>query len=123
MNLEQVSAAQPVNVEVLTRFGWSITCALIDEEQILVAMTNNTNRIVPRLWNRDMAACLNMVDIVRSLGAGNGLPPKFQVERLPRTNGEDQGPKMIKQTLQMFVNVATRIFQACYRRSTMNTLK
>ncbi|KAG2195524.1 hypothetical protein INT47_002720 [Mucor saturninus] len=29
-------AAQPVNVEVLKCFGWSITRALIDEEQILV---------------------------------------------------------------------------------------
>ncbi|KAI7891611.1 uncharacterized protein EV154DRAFT_420111, partial [Mucor mucedo] len=41
------------------------------------AMNNNTNRIVPRLWNRDMAAYLNMVDIARSLRAGNGLPPRF----------------------------------------------
>ncbi|KAG2211731.1 hypothetical protein INT47_008828, partial [Mucor saturninus] len=40
--------------------------------------TNNTNRIVPRLWNRDMAACLNMVDIVRSLPNGNDIPPRFR---------------------------------------------
>ncbi|KAG2195179.1 hypothetical protein INT47_006461 [Mucor saturninus] len=37
MNLEQVSAAQPVNVEVLKRFGWSITRALTDEEKIFVS--------------------------------------------------------------------------------------
>ncbi|KAI7888804.1 uncharacterized protein EV154DRAFT_483755 [Mucor mucedo] len=36
MNLEIVSAVQSVNVEVLKCFGWSITGALIDEEQILV---------------------------------------------------------------------------------------
>ncbi|KAG2196872.1 hypothetical protein INT47_011392 [Mucor saturninus] len=81
-------------------------------------------RIVPRLWNCDMTACLNMVDIVRSFRAGNGIPPQgFDVERFPRTNGEKQEPKMNKQTLEMFVNVVTRIFQACYRRSTIDTLK
>ncbi|KAI7875277.1 uncharacterized protein EV154DRAFT_386699, partial [Mucor mucedo] len=37
------------------------------------SMTNSTNRIVPRLWNCDMVACLNMVDIVHSLRAGNGI--------------------------------------------------
>ncbi|KAI7895785.1 uncharacterized protein EV154DRAFT_393455, partial [Mucor mucedo] len=31
------------------------------------AMTNNTNRIIPRLWNCDIAACLNIVNIVRLL--------------------------------------------------------
>ncbi|KAI7893165.1 uncharacterized protein EV154DRAFT_417386, partial [Mucor mucedo] len=47
-------------------------------------MTNNTNRIVPRLLNRDMAACLNMVDIVRSLRAGNGIPPRFRCGEVPQ---------------------------------------
>ncbi|KAG2213075.1 hypothetical protein INT47_011224 [Mucor saturninus] len=61
--------------EVLKRFGWSITRALINEEQILM--------IVLRLWNHDMPVCLNMVDIVRSLRAGNDIPAQdFDVERL-----------------------------------------
>ncbi|KAG2211255.1 hypothetical protein INT47_006375 [Mucor saturninus] len=80
-------------------------------------------RIVPRLWNRDMAACLNMVDIVRSLRAGNGIPPRFRRGEAPQNQREEQEPKMNKQTLEMFVNVATKIFQACYRRSTIDTLK
>ncbi|KAI7867768.1 uncharacterized protein EV154DRAFT_432323, partial [Mucor mucedo] len=42
------------------------------------SMTNNTNRIVFRLWNRDIAVYLNMVDIVRSLRAVNGIPPRFR---------------------------------------------
>ncbi|KAI7873352.1 uncharacterized protein EV154DRAFT_487277 [Mucor mucedo] len=122
--LEQVSAIQPVNVEVLKSFGWLITRALIDEEQILVAINSNTNRIVLLLCNRDMVACLNMVDIVRSLRAGTDiLPQDFDVDGLPRTNGEEQGLKIIKQTLEIFVKVVTRIFQACYRRSTIDTLK
>ncbi|KAG2192791.1 hypothetical protein INT47_011404 [Mucor saturninus] len=61
LGFQQVSTAQPVSVEFLKRFGWLITRALIVEE----AMTNYTNKIVPRLCNRDMAVCLNMVDIVR----------------------------------------------------------
>ncbi|KAG2200196.1 hypothetical protein INT47_009834, partial [Mucor saturninus] len=51
---------------------------------LLRVMTNNTNRIVPRLLNRDMAACLNMVDIVRPLRAGNGIPPRFRRGEVPQ---------------------------------------
>ncbi|KAG2204838.1 hypothetical protein INT47_004113, partial [Mucor saturninus] len=72
-------------------------------------------RVVPRLWNRDMAACLNMVDIVRSLRAGNGIPPRFRRGEVPQSQRRRARTKMNKQTLEMFVNVATRIFQACYR--------
>ncbi|KAI7890281.1 uncharacterized protein EV154DRAFT_255842 [Mucor mucedo] len=68
------------------------------------AMTNNTNRIVPRLWNRDMAACLNMVDIVRSLRAGNGIPPRFRRGEVPqnqrrraRTQNEQANIRNVRQ--------------------------
>ncbi|KAG2193488.1 hypothetical protein INT47_005013 [Mucor saturninus] len=68
------------------------------------AMTNNTNRIVPRLWNRDMAACLNMVDIVRSLRAGNGIPPRFRRGEAPqnqrrraRTQNEQANIRNVRQ--------------------------
>ncbi|KAG2200663.1 hypothetical protein INT47_005819 [Mucor saturninus] len=37
--------------------------------------------IVPRLWNCDMTACWNMVDIVHSLRVGNGIPPKISTRR------------------------------------------
>ncbi|KAG2209163.1 hypothetical protein INT47_005455 [Mucor saturninus] len=100
LKFQQVSATQPVNVEILKRFGWSVTSALIDEEQILVlldmvskgiytnqncrAMTDSTNRIVPRLWNCDTIACLNMVDIVRALLSGNGIFPRFRRGEVPQ---------------------------------------
>ncbi|KAI7896401.1 uncharacterized protein EV154DRAFT_547402 [Mucor mucedo] len=71
---------------------------------LLRAMTNNTNRIVPRLWNRDMAACLNMVDIVRSLRAGNGIPPRFRRGEVPqnqrrraRTQNEQANIRNVRQ--------------------------
>ncbi|GAA5817130.1 hypothetical protein MFLAVUS_010671 [Mucor flavus] len=31
-----------------------------------------------RLWNRDLAACLNMLEIVYSLRNNNGIPTRFQ---------------------------------------------
>ncbi|KAI7889397.1 uncharacterized protein EV154DRAFT_483127 [Mucor mucedo] len=57
---------------------------LTDEEKILAAMTNNTNGIVPRIWNCDMAACLNIVDIVRTLRAENGILPRFRRGEVPQ---------------------------------------
>ncbi|KAI7867762.1 uncharacterized protein EV154DRAFT_488261 [Mucor mucedo] len=42
------------------------------------AMTDNTNIIVPRLWNLDKEPCLNIVDIFRSLPTENGIPPRFR---------------------------------------------
>ncbi|KAG2204839.1 hypothetical protein INT47_004114, partial [Mucor saturninus] len=40
--------------------------------------------IIPRLCNCDMATCLNMVDIVHSLRAGNGIPPRFRCGEAPQ---------------------------------------
>ncbi|KAG2206531.1 hypothetical protein INT47_008548 [Mucor saturninus] len=68
------------------------------------AMTNNTNRIVPRLWNCNMAACLNRVDIVRSHRAGNVIPPRFRRGEFPqnqrrraRTQNEQANIRNIRQ--------------------------
>ncbi|KAG2206823.1 hypothetical protein INT47_007579 [Mucor saturninus] len=51
--------------------------AKLDEQFGVEAVNVTDEEIVPRLWNCDMAACLNMVDIVRSLRAGNGIPARF----------------------------------------------
>ncbi|KAI7896240.1 uncharacterized protein EV154DRAFT_435263 [Mucor mucedo] len=74
------------------------------EAVYVMAMTNNTNRIVPRLWNCVMAACLSMVDIVRSLRAGNGIPPIFRRGEVPqnqrrraRTQNEQANIRNVRQ--------------------------
>ncbi|KAI7862832.1 uncharacterized protein EV154DRAFT_588095 [Mucor mucedo] len=48
---------------------------------LLRAMTRDTNRILPRLWNRNMDDWLTMVDIVRSVRAGNDIPPPLRFRR------------------------------------------
>ncbi|KAI7893652.1 uncharacterized protein EV154DRAFT_479177 [Mucor mucedo] len=57
------------------------------------ARTNNTNRIAPRLWNCGMAACLIMVNIVRSIRAGNGIPPRFRRGEAPGPTKKSKDPK------------------------------
>ncbi|KAI7895167.1 uncharacterized protein EV154DRAFT_542092 [Mucor mucedo] len=48
------------------------------EAVYVMAMTHNIYRIVPRLCDSDMIACLNMVNIVRSIRTENGIPPRFR---------------------------------------------
>ena len=40
-----------------------------------------------RLWSRDLAACLNMIHIVRSLRLNGEIPERFQ-----RAGAERRGP-------------------------------
>ncbi|KAI7881243.1 uncharacterized protein EV154DRAFT_568365 [Mucor mucedo] len=50
--------------------------------------------IVHRLWNCDMAACWNMVDIVRSPRVGNVIPPQISTRRgSPRPTEKCKDPK------------------------------
>ncbi|KAI7897399.1 uncharacterized protein EV154DRAFT_475713 [Mucor mucedo] len=61
-------------------------------------MTNNTNNIVPRLWNHDMTTFLNMFNIVRSLRAGNGIPPpKISTWRRARTQNDQANIRNVRQ--------------------------
>lgn len=67
-------------------------------------MNTNTQRLVTRLWDRDMAACLNMLHIVRSLRAQNGIPPRFRRGEAPqqqrgraRPQDEQENPRNVRQ--------------------------
>jgi hypothetical protein len=46
-----------------------------------------TAELCERLWNRDLAACLNMIYIVRNLCLNGEIPEKFQ-----RAGVERRGP-------------------------------
>ncbi|KAI8054237.1 hypothetical protein BDF22DRAFT_775022 [Syncephalis plumigaleata] len=36
-----------------------------------------------RVWNRDMAACLNFIQIIRSVRKDKGIPTQFQRRAVP----------------------------------------
>ena len=42
---------------------------------------------VERFWNRDLAACLNMIHIIRNLRLNGEIPERFQ-----RAGAERRGP-------------------------------
>ncbi|KAI8054115.1 hypothetical protein BDF22DRAFT_619356 [Syncephalis plumigaleata] len=52
-----------------------------------------------RLWNRDMAACLNFIQIIHSARNGSRIPTQFQRGAVPskRSKKEGQGQRGSKQ--------------------------
>ncbi|KAI9486228.1 MAG: hypothetical protein EXX96DRAFT_592980 [Benjaminiella poitrasii] len=65
--------------------------AVTSEKQILLSCINQTCREAMhtrgfgyRLWNRDLAACLNMLHIIRSLREDGVVPARFSRSNVPR---------------------------------------
>ncbi|KAI8053410.1 hypothetical protein BDF22DRAFT_620056 [Syncephalis plumigaleata] len=52
-----------------------------------------------RVWNRDMAACLNFIQIIHSHRADGRIPTQFQRSAVPskRSKKEGQGQRGSKQ--------------------------
>ncbi|KAI8058520.1 hypothetical protein BDF22DRAFT_616372 [Syncephalis plumigaleata] len=52
-----------------------------------------------RLWNRDMAACLNFIQIIHGLRAKGRIPEQFQRDAVPskRSSNDEQDPEGTKQ--------------------------
>ncbi|KAI8055111.1 hypothetical protein BDF22DRAFT_618486 [Syncephalis plumigaleata] len=52
-----------------------------------------------RLWNRDMAACLNFIQIIHSVRNGYGIPEQFRRGAVPskRSSNDEQGHRGTKQ--------------------------
>ncbi|KAI8047447.1 hypothetical protein BDF22DRAFT_627730 [Syncephalis plumigaleata] len=52
-----------------------------------------------RVWNRDMAACLNFIQIIRSLRKEDRIPTQFQRSTIPskRSSNEEQDQEGTKQ--------------------------
>ncbi|KAG1463640.1 hypothetical protein G6F46_003649 [Rhizopus delemar] len=55
--------------------------------KVTVQNISGVEELRERLWNRDLAACLNMIRIVRKLRLNDGIP-----ERLQRARAERRGP-------------------------------
>ncbi|KAI8047032.1 hypothetical protein BDF22DRAFT_782350 [Syncephalis plumigaleata] len=51
-----------------------------------------------RVWNRDMAACLNFIQIIRSVRKGKGVPTQFQRRAVPPPDS-DQDQEGSKQQI------------------------
>ncbi|KAI8047254.1 hypothetical protein BDF22DRAFT_628398 [Syncephalis plumigaleata] len=52
-----------------------------------------------RVWNRDMAACLNFIQIILSHRADGRIPAQFQRGAVPskRSSNDEQGQRESKQ--------------------------
>ncbi|KAI8053519.1 hypothetical protein BDF22DRAFT_620009 [Syncephalis plumigaleata] len=52
-----------------------------------------------RVWNRDMAACLNFIQIILSLRAKGRIPEQFERSTIPskRSSNDEQGQRGSKQ--------------------------
>ncbi|KAI8057248.1 hypothetical protein BDF22DRAFT_642085 [Syncephalis plumigaleata] len=44
-----------------------------------------------RLWNRDMAACLNFIQIIHSVRAKGRIPTQFQRGAVPSKRSKKEG--------------------------------
>jgi hypothetical protein len=54
---------------------------------LTVQIISGVEELRERLWNRDLAACLNMIHIVRNLRLNGEIPVRFQ-----RAGAERRGP-------------------------------
>ncbi|KAI8049267.1 hypothetical protein BDF22DRAFT_623260, partial [Syncephalis plumigaleata] len=52
-----------------------------------------------RVWNRDMAACLNFIQIIHSVRNGSRIPTQFQRGAVPskRSSNDEQDQEGTKQ--------------------------
>ncbi|KAI8057243.1 hypothetical protein BDF22DRAFT_642078 [Syncephalis plumigaleata] len=52
-----------------------------------------------RVWNRDMAACLNFIQIIHNVRNGSRIPEQFQRSTIPskRSSNEEQDQEGTKQ--------------------------
>ncbi|KAI8054313.1 hypothetical protein BDF22DRAFT_775088 [Syncephalis plumigaleata] len=70
-----------------------------DEEVELDKDNKPIERFEYRVWNRDMAACLNFIQIIHSVRDGKGVPTQFQRGAVPskRSSNDEQGQRGSKQ--------------------------
>jgi hypothetical protein len=59
---------------------------------VVVQNSSDAEKLCESLWNRDLAACLNMIHTVRSLRLNGKIPERFQ-----RAGVESRGPTRRRQ--------------------------